>query len=113
VSRLVKDQETLDNQLALTLSQFLGSFTSVLGTVALVFYTFPYLGIIFAPMTLIYYVVSVYYRRSSVETKRLDSLMRSKLYASFSGGSASPRPPPAPDSRTPRNADRTGHYPSI
>ncbi|KAJ7284398.1 multidrug resistance-associated ABC transporter [Mycena rebaudengoi] len=84
VSRLVKDQETLDNQLALTLSQFLGSFTSVLGTVALVFYTFPYLGIIFAPMTLIYYVVSVYYRRSSVETKRLDSLMRSKLYASFS-----------------------------
>ncbi|KAJ7207028.1 hypothetical protein C8J57DRAFT_1484714 [Mycena rebaudengoi] len=93
VSRLVKDQETLDNQLALTLSQFLGSFTSVLGTVALVFYTFPYLGIIFAPMTLIYYVVSVYYRRSSVETKRLDSLMRSKLYASFSGGSTSPRPP--------------------
>ncbi|KAJ7284355.1 multidrug resistance-associated ABC transporter [Mycena rebaudengoi] len=84
VSRLVKDQETLDNQLALTLSQFLGSFTSVLGTVALVFYTFLYLGIIFAPMTLIYYVVSVYYRRSSVETKRLDSLMRSKLYASFS-----------------------------
>ncbi|KAJ7284389.1 multidrug resistance-associated ABC transporter [Mycena rebaudengoi] len=84
VSRLVKDVDTLDNLLASTLWQFLGSFTSVLGTVALVFYTFPYLGIIFAPMTLIYYVVSVYYRRSSVETKRLDSLLRSKLYASFS-----------------------------
>lgn len=28
---------------------------------------------------------ATYYRRSSVETKRLDSLMRSALYASYSG----------------------------
>ena len=37
------------------------------------FYTFPYLGIIFLPMAIIYYIISIYYRRSSVETKRLDS----------------------------------------
>ena len=49
------------------------------------FYTFPYLGIIFLPMSILYYFLSSYYRRSSVETKRLDSLMRSVLYASFSG----------------------------
>lgn len=36
-------------------------------------------------MAVLYYVVSMYYRRSSVETKRLDSLMRSALYASYSG----------------------------
>ena len=36
-------------------------------------------------MTVIYYLASMYYRRTSVETKRIDSLMRSILYASFSG----------------------------
>ncbi|KAJ7123757.1 multidrug resistance-associated ABC transporter [Mycena epipterygia] len=84
LSRLVKDQDTLDNELAMTLSQLLSTFSSVVGTVFLVFYTFPLLGIIFAPMSVLYYIVSVYYRRSSVETKRLDSLMRSALYASYS-----------------------------
>ncbi|KAJ7457054.1 multidrug resistance-associated ABC transporter [Mycena latifolia] len=87
LSRLVKDQDTLDNELSMTLMQLLSTFSSVLGTVALVFYTFPYLGIIFAPMSVLYYLVSLYYRRSSVETKRLDSLMRSALYASYSGES--------------------------
>jgi RsiW-degrading membrane proteinase PrsW (M82 family) len=61
------------------------TFSSVIGTVALVFYTFPYLGILFVPMTVMYYFVSLYYRRSSVETKRMDSLMRSILYGAFSG----------------------------
>ena len=54
------------------------------GTVGLVFYTFPYLGIIFAPLGVLYYIVAKYYRASSIETKRLDSLMRSALYASYS-----------------------------
>lgn len=85
LSRLSKDQDTLDSTLTMTLMQFLNTFSSVLGTVALVFYTFPLLGIIFAPMTVFYYFISIYYRRSSVETKRLDSLMRSALYSSYSG----------------------------
>jgi len=83
LSRLVKDQDTLDNQLSMTLMQLLTTFSNVVGTVALVFYTFPLLGIIFAPMAILYYLVALYYRRSSVETKRLDSLMRSALYASY------------------------------
>ena len=59
--------------------------SSVVGTAVLVFYTFPYLGIIFIPMIILYYTAAIYYRASSVETKRLDSLMRSLLYASYSG----------------------------
>jgi ATP-binding cassette subfamily C (CFTR/MRP) protein 1 len=106
LSRLSKDQDTLDNELAGTLNQvghlligmsvdcsvnlskhlqFLTSFSSVIGTIGLVFYTFPYLGLIFVPLTLLYFFVSLYYRCSSVETKRLDSVMRSILYGSFSG----------------------------
>ncbi|TDL20293.1 multidrug resistance-associated ABC transporter [Rickenella mellea] len=84
VSRLSKDQDTLDTQLSMTLYQFLSTFSSVIGTVALVFYTFPLLGIIFAPLSILYYGVSTFYRRTSVETKRLDSLMRSALYATYS-----------------------------
>ena len=49
------------------------------------FYTYPLLGIIFAPLTVFYYITAVFYRRTSVEVKRLDSLMRSTLYGSYSG----------------------------
>ncbi|EJD02283.1 multidrug resistance-associated ABC transporter [Fomitiporia mediterranea MF3/22] len=84
ISRLSKDQDTLDTQLSMTLFMLMLTFSNVFGTVALVFYTFPYLGIIFAPLSVLYYLVSSFYRKSSVETKRLDSLMRSALYASYS-----------------------------
>ncbi len=119
MSRLSKDQDTLDTEVAMiafqvcnlsdSLSYSLTSprsfsivlgdyllfltnrsstyslYSSVVGTAGLVFYTFPYLGIMFAPLSVLYLAGAVYYRRSSVETKRLDSLMRSALYASYSG----------------------------
>lgn len=74
-------------KIVLMFEKFMLTFSSVLGTVALVFYVFPYLGLIFIPMIIIYYGVSAYYRHSSVETKRLDSLMRSILYSSYTGSS--------------------------
>lgn len=46
--------------------QFGLSLATVLGTVGLVFYTFPLLGIIFGPLIIFYAMVSVYYRRTSV-----------------------------------------------
>lgn len=84
LSRLSKDQEVLDNELAGVLYSFLSIFFSIFGVIALVFYTFPYLGIIFPFMATIYYLVGIYYRATSVETKRLDSVLRSSLYASVS-----------------------------
>ncbi|KAF7343004.1 Oligomycin resistance ATP-dependent permease YOR1 [Mycena venus] len=101
VSRLSKDQDTLDGELPMMAMQFAISFCSVLGTVTLVFYgtsksafspcsvlirisVFPYLGILFVPLTVLYLLASIYYRRTSVETKRMDSLLRSALYASYS-----------------------------
>ncbi|KZT33501.1 multidrug resistance-associated ABC transporter [Sistotremastrum suecicum HHB10207 ss-3] len=83
MSRLSKDQDTLDTQLAQSAYQFLFTFSSVIGTVFLVFYTFPILGVIFVPLSIFYYYVAVYYRRTSVEVKRLDSILRSNLYASY------------------------------
>ncbi|KAI0071668.1 multidrug resistance-associated ABC transporter [Panus rudis PR-1116 ss-1] len=83
MSRLSKDQDTLDTEISMIAFQLLSTISSVLGTVALVFYTFPYLGIVFVPLGILYYLAAIYYRRTSVETKRLDSLMRSALYASY------------------------------
>ncbi|KAJ3514014.1 hypothetical protein NMY22_g14878 [Coprinellus aureogranulatus] len=85
MSRLSKDQDTLDTEMSMVMFQFSNTLFSVFGTVVLVFYTFPYLGIIFVPLTILYQLVSIYYRRTSVETKRWDSLLRSLLYASYSG----------------------------
>ncbi|KAI0360724.1 multidrug resistance-associated ABC transporter [Trametes cingulata] len=84
MSRLSKDQDTVDTELAMIAVQLLTTASSVVGTAGLVFYTFPYLGIIFAPLTILYYIAALYYRRTSVEAKRLDSLLRSALYASYS-----------------------------
>ncbi|KAK7691491.1 hypothetical protein QCA50_004890 [Cerrena zonata] len=84
MSRLSKDQDTLDTELSMTAFQLLLNASSVIGTVVLVFYTFPYLGIIFVPLGILYWMAAMYYRRTSVETKRIDSLMRSALYASYS-----------------------------
>ena len=66
-------------------SQVKAIHSVIIGTAGLVFYVFPYLGILFAPLAVFYFSAALYYRRTSVETKRLDSLMRSALYASYSG----------------------------
>ncbi|KAH6909905.1 ATP-dependent bile acid permease [Coprinopsis sp. MPI-PUGE-AT-0042] len=84
VSRFSKDQDTLDTDMSMNMFQFLTTLWQVLGTIGLVFYTFPYLGIVFVPLAILYQLVSIYYRRTSVEAKRWDSLLRSVLYASFS-----------------------------
>ncbi|OCH88007.1 multidrug resistance-associated ABC transporter [Obba rivulosa] len=84
MSRLSKDQDTLDTEVSMTAYQLMSTASSVVGTIALVFYTFPYLGLIFIPLMTLYYLCAMFYRRTSVETKRLDSLMRSALYSSYS-----------------------------
>ncbi|TFK23810.1 ATP-dependent bile acid permease [Coprinopsis marcescibilis] len=84
LSRFSKDQDTLDTDMSMISFQFSNTLFHIFGTIGLVFYIFPYLGIIFAPMVVIYQVISLYYRRTSVEAKRWDSLHRSILYSSFS-----------------------------
>lgn len=46
-------------------------------------------------MAILYTITSIYYRRTSVETKRLDSILRSALYSSFSGESSPLWSPPS------------------
>lgn len=83
ISRLSKDQDTIDQELSMTLFNLLVDSMSIFGTIGLIFYSFPYLGIMLPPLVICYWTAAMYYRRTSVESKRLDSLMRSGLYASY------------------------------
>ena len=74
---------------------------SVLGTFALVVYAFPWLGLVFIPLGFVFvslaitdcrrdasetasqYICASYYRMTSREVKRVDSILRSAIYGSF------------------------------
>ncbi|KAH7103875.1 ATP-dependent bile acid permease [Auriculariales sp. MPI-PUGE-AT-0066] len=83
VNRLTKDVNVIDKELSFILFNLLTGVASIFGTVALVFYTFAYLGILFAPLSIIYTVAFLFYRRNSVEVKRLDSVLRSSVFSHF------------------------------
>lgn len=83
ISRLSKDIEMLDDRLSFVWNQLLQNALDVVGTFALVVYTFPYLGLIFIPLAVLYYLAATYYRKTSREVKRVDSISRSAIYQSF------------------------------
>lgn len=74
----------MDNVLWSTLYEFLITIVTLLGTVALIIVIFPWLMLAIVPLMGLYYALSTYYRATSREVKRLDSTMRSHLYAYFS-----------------------------
>ncbi|KAG0096414.1 hypothetical protein BGZ93_004576 [Podila epicladia] len=84
LNRFSRDVDTLDNVLWSTLYEFLITIVTLLGTVALIIVIFPWLMLAIVPLMGLYYALSTYYRATSREVKRLDSTMRSHLYAYFS-----------------------------
>ncbi len=83
VSRMSRDITTLDNQLPMQWNMLLNMVFQIFGTVGLVIYTFPLLGVIFVPMLVIYYFAASFYRASSREVKRIDSVLRSYIYTNY------------------------------
>ncbi|KAG8997825.1 hypothetical protein FRB94_007433 [Tulasnella sp. JGI-2019a] len=84
ISRLSTDIDTIDTKMSLAFYSLFMTGYNVIGTIFLVFYTFPLLGVVFVPLGILYYLASVFYRRTSVETKRLDSNLRSRLFTAYS-----------------------------
>eukprot|EP00761_Pharyngomonas_kirbyi_P013067 gb/GECH01013094.1/.p1 GENE.gb/GECH01013094.1/~~gb/GECH01013094.1/.p1 ORF type:complete len:1376 (+),score=357.92 gb/GECH01013094.1/:1-4128(+) len=84
LNRFSKDQEAIDNVLITVLQQFLSTFVAVIGTLIVIGYVTPLFFIALGPIMFFYYYVMQYYRRTSRELKRLDSVTRSPLYAHFS-----------------------------
>ncbi|KAF9083706.1 hypothetical protein BGX23_011210 [Mortierella sp. AD031] len=83
LNRFSKDIDALDNNLWMTLNDIFFTLLIVLGSVTMVLIFFPYLTLAILPMAGLYYLLSIYYRSTSRELKRLDSTLRSSLYAYF------------------------------
>ncbi|KDQ12205.1 hypothetical protein BOTBODRAFT_57028 [Botryobasidium botryosum FD-172 SS1] len=83
MSRLTKDIDTLDFQLPDAAYQLFAQMSSVFGTIGLVIWSYPWLGLIFPPLIIVFSFIVAFYRRSSCEIQRLDALLRSLLYASY------------------------------
>lgn len=83
VSRLTSDIESLDQRLPGQFYYLFGSILSILGMIGLVFYAYPFLGIMFAPLFIVYYIIGLVYARTSRQLRRIDSTMRSYVYSAF------------------------------
>ncbi|KAK5808060.1 P-loop containing nucleoside triphosphate hydrolase protein [Linnemannia elongata] len=84
INRFSKDVDATDNLLSEAYRMFTGTAAIVLSTFILISVIFPYFLIPLVPMLFFYYYAAVYYRSSSREIKRIDSILRSSLYAHFS-----------------------------
>lgn len=83
LNRLSSDLYTIDDSLPFILNIFVANFFSLLGTLVVLSYSQVSFLVILLPLWLIYRKVQFYYRSTSREIRRLDSVARSPIYSSF------------------------------
>ncbi|KAL5035647.1 hypothetical protein RTP6_003309 [Batrachochytrium dendrobatidis] len=81
INRFSKDQDGIDNALMNSFRMFIQTLSSTISVFILIIYATPLFTVALVPVLAAYYVLQLYYRATSRELKRLDSLMRSPLYA--------------------------------
>ncbi|KAJ3101164.1 hypothetical protein HDU97_001630 [Phlyctochytrium planicorne] len=84
--RFSKDVDTLDSLVPESARMVTYTLSLILGTVCLICAIFPYFVIVLVPASIAYYFVQSLFRRTTRELKRLDSVMRSPLFAHFASG---------------------------
>lgn len=84
MNRFSKDIDTVDNTLSDALRMAISTCAQILGAIILLAIISPWFLIAVAVVLALYYHCAMYYRRSSREFKRIDSILRSSLYAHFS-----------------------------
>ncbi|CEH14605.1 abc transporter [Ceraceosorus bombacis] len=93
-NRLSKDVDTTDNILSDSFRMAATTMAQVIGSIILIAYLTPYFLIAVAGLLVFYGAGAAVYRRSARETKRIDAVLRSDLYAHYSetlGGMATVR----------------------
>lgn len=84
MNRFSKDVDTVDNTLSDALRMAISTCAQILGAIILLAIISPWFLIAVAVVLFLYWHCAMYYRRSSREFKRIDSILRSSLYAHFS-----------------------------
>src|SRR5207249_990645 len=81
--RFSTDFDVIDRALSHSFSTITWNGTICLGTVLFVSLTFPVYLLVLLPLAFTCYVFQRYYRKSSLELRRLESLLNSPFYVHF------------------------------
>ena len=84
LSRFSKDLYSIDTDLSNNFDFFLWVSLQVLVSIGTIMFVTPWFGIAIIPLGFIYLKILNYFREVSRETKRLDNISRSPVYAHFS-----------------------------
>ena len=83
INRFSKDVDTIDNLLSDSYRMFLMTFTMIIATFILIIAFFYWFALALGPLILGFLVAAMFYRATAREIKRLDSILRSHVYAQF------------------------------
>ncbi|KAI8915218.1 P-loop containing nucleoside triphosphate hydrolase protein [Powellomyces hirtus] len=84
LNRFTKDIDSVDQRLWGDILTMCISVSQIVGAIVLLAIVSPYMLIAFVPVVTLYFYVLQYYRATFRELKRLDSVLRSPLYAQVS-----------------------------
>jgi ATP-binding cassette, subfamily C (CFTR/MRP), member 1 len=81
INRFSKDQDGIDNSLMDAFRMFIGTLMDTFSVFAVIIFTTPWFVAPMVPIAVLYWFVQSYYRATSRELKRIESITRSPLYA--------------------------------
>ncbi|VDB90127.1 unnamed protein product [Peniophora sp. CBMAI 1063] len=84
LNRFSKDIDTMDNGLVDALRTFFTGLMGIVGSVVIISISLPWFLIAVAVIVVLYVFVTIFYRASAREVKRLEAVLRSSVYAHFS-----------------------------
>jgi ATP-binding cassette subfamily C (CFTR/MRP) protein 1 len=84
INRFSRDQDVIDSLLLDSIRMFFNMTFGLVATFVLICVLLPYFTIALGPIMLMYLYVQSFYRSTSREIKRLDSITKSPLFAHFS-----------------------------
>ncbi|KAL0039364.1 hypothetical protein WJX79_004967 [Trebouxia sp. C0005] len=83
LNRFSSDTATADDALPFTLNILLANIFGLVGTVVVLCLSEPYLLLALIPLAILYKYLQTYYRHTARELRRLNSIARSPVYATF------------------------------
>lgn len=83
INRFSKDQATLDNDTTVTITNFYTHVLSLGAVLVTIIIVSPLFIIVVIPIAIMYWITQGYYRNTSRECRRLESISRSPLFSFF------------------------------
>ncbi|GAB1315033.1 ATP-binding cassette transporter yor1 [Madurella fahalii] len=85
-NRFSRDVDVMDNNLSDAMRMYFFSIGSIIAVFALIIAFFHYFAIALVPLAILFIFAAGYYRASAREVKRLESVLRSTVFAKFGEG---------------------------